>query len=480
VSPRALLLALGCALIASTASAAEPLVLVYTPGPAAEAIVDGTDAIPGLTGAYRQAPAAEDFARFPLERRVGKVSGVALSSLTPERMAAEIRAAWDEPGVGDLVGVDEIRAAQYGPAQSRNLARAMELLGPDAQRVIFYAAPSTVQQIGRVDRRLPLEPRLALLRDALAAGGHTYLQLYHGDYSPFDRSEMARELTGWVARWPEGELHRLHVVTGRETGATQAEIWNRLRASAAGRTLLASGPAVYGLQSAGEGTRWLAGYRGWLQRPDAVPPGGDEKVPEGGGLVFPEPESVVTPGSPMVIRLGREGRAVVQLILPDGRSRGLRAIAVTDPVDLRPRLRPLPRAGDAAGGRAQGRGPGARERAARAGGAHGRAARGRGAGRGTRQPRGGAPAARQRRLPPGDRRSRAHPRPEGPDARRAGAGHVHRGRHVRRHRRAAAGDRPRRRALIGTSGPEVRQSCVCGASDVGRHPPEWPAPRAAG
>lgn len=312
--------------------------LVYTPGPAAEAIVDGTDAIPGLAGAYRQAPAAEDLARFPLERRVGKVSGVALSSLSPERMAAEIRAAWDEPGVGDLVGVDEIRAAQYGPTQSRNLARAMELLGPDAGRVLFYAAPSTVQQIGRVDRRLPLEPRLALLRDALAAGGHTYLQLYHGDFTPFDRSEMARELTGWVARWPEGELHRLHVVTGRETGATQAEIWNRLRASAAGRTLLASGPGVYGLQSAGEGVRWLAGYRDWLGRPDAVPPGGDEKVPEGGGLVFPEPESVVTPGSPLVIRLGREGRAVVQLILPDGRSRGLRAVEVSDPLDVTVRL----------------------------------------------------------------------------------------------------------------------------------------------
>ncbi len=339
-TPRALACAALAALAALAGSASAqspPLVLVYTQGPAADAIADGSAAVPGLTTAYRQAPAAEDD-RYPTERRVGKVSGVDLSRLTPERMAAALRAAWDEPGIGDLVGVDEIRPAQYGITQSRNLARAMEILGPDASRVIFYAAPATVQQIGRVDRRLPLEPRLAELRDALAAGGHTYLQLYHGDYTPFDRSEMARDLTGWVARWPEGELHRLHVLTGREQGAGQAEIWNRLRASAAGRALLASGPGVYGLQSAGEGLRWLAQYRDHLAAPDAVPAGGDEPVPEGGGLVFPEPDSVVTPGSPLVVRLGRTGRAVVSLVLPGGRSRGLRAIVVDDPTDAVVRL----------------------------------------------------------------------------------------------------------------------------------------------
>jgi hypothetical protein len=319
-------------------AAAEPLVLVYVPGPAADAIADGTDAIPGLDTAYRQAPATED-ARYPTERRVGKVSGVALASLSPERMAATIRAAWEEPGVGDLVGVDEIRVAQYGPAQAANLERAMELLGPDAERVIFYAAPSTVQQIGRVDRRLALAPGLAAIRDALAAGGRTYLQLYHGDFSAFDRAEMARELTGWRVRWPKERLDRLHVVTGRETaGTAQAEIWNRVRASAAGRELLANGPGVYGLQSAGEGIRWLQQYRDYLGRPEAVPAGGDEPVPEGGGLVFPEPDSTVAPGSPLVIRLGREGRAVVTLLLPDGRTRGLRAVRVTDPVDVTVRL----------------------------------------------------------------------------------------------------------------------------------------------
>lgn len=337
--PRVHLAVLAAALGLATTSAwaADPFVLVYTPGPAADAIADGTDAIPGLTTAFRQAPAVED-QRYPEERRIGKVSGVTLATLSPERMAATIRAAWDEPGVGDLVGVDEIRVAQYGPAQAANLERAMALLGPDADRVVFYAAPSTVQQIGRVDKRLALPAGLAAIRDALAAGGHTFLQLYHGDHSPFDRSEMARELTGWRARWPKDRFDRLHAVTGRETGATQAEIWNRMRASDAGRAILANGPGVYGLQSAGEGVRWLQQYRDYLGRPEAVPAGGDEPVPEGGGLVFPEPDSTVAPGSPLVIRLGREGRAVVTLLLPDGRTRGLRAVVVTDPVDVTVRL----------------------------------------------------------------------------------------------------------------------------------------------
>lgn len=338
--PRWLALGVLTALLAAAPAIAGP-VIVYSAAEPAHAIHDGAAGVPGLRDAYRQAPAAED-PRYPVARRVGKVSGRELVALDAAEMANRLRAQWRQRDVGDLVAVDEIEASRYTPDRLAVLNRALDLLGPDAERVVLYVSPGTVSQVGRVDRRSPLPARLDALVRTLSRAGHTYVVVYHGDSSPFTRDEMARDLTGWQARWPADRADRLHVMSGPETGADQAEIWNRVRATAAGRALLANGPAVWGLRSAGEGLRWLAQYRAYLAQPAAPPAGGEARVPTGGGLAIALPASRLRPGATVRVRVDRPGRAIVQLIPRGGTPRRIRAIigpanaAVRLPLDVRP------------------------------------------------------------------------------------------------------------------------------------------------
>lgn len=338
--PRGIVLAVLTALLAAVPALAGP-VIVYSASEPAHAIHDGAAGVPGQRDAHRQAPAAED-PRYPVARRVGKVGGRELVALDAEAMANRIRAEWRQRDVGDLVAVDEIESSRYTPDRLAVLNRALDLLGPDAERVVFYVSPGTVSQVGRVDRRYPLPARFAALVRTLARGGHTYVVVYHGDTSPFTRDVMARDLTGWQARWPVGRADRLHVMSGPETGADQAEIWNRIRATAAGRALLANGPGVWGLRSAGEGLRWLAQYRAYLAQPASPPAGGEARVPTGGGLAVTLPGSRLRPGATVRVRVERTGRAIVQLIPRGGAPRRIRAIigpadaAVRLPTDVRP------------------------------------------------------------------------------------------------------------------------------------------------
>ncbi|MDX6644838.1 MAG: hypothetical protein QOK40_565 [Miltoncostaeaceae bacterium] len=258
----------GAAIVAATAlaawfgavgSAAPPpgLSVVYAPAPAANAIYDGSQGLPGLADATRQAPIFDD-KRWPPSRQMGKVSGRALSLLSADKIAAVLRAELANPRFGGLVGVDEITVNDWGEAQSRELAAALDLLGPDAERVIVYAGPALVSQVGRVDVRDPLDRGNALLLQALRRAGAVLLEMYHGTAGPFTREEFAIYPTRWLARWAPGDPTRLHVFFGPDQGIGWKGIFAWARATEAGRTILANGAGVYGLQTAKDGLDWLA------------------------------------------------------------------------------------------------------------------------------------------------------------------------------------------------------------------------------
>ena len=200
-------------------------------------------------GTLRQAPLATN-ARWTPAETVGKVTGRELAGAGPARIASLLRAGWRQEGVGGLVAVDEVTPAQWTPTSAAALATALDILGPDARRVIFYAAPSFVERVGRVDPRAELPATLAGLIDAVSRGRATYLLTYRGDMSPFPAREMATHPTRWAARWPAGR-GELRLMLGADGGAGQAELWARVRATPAGRDMLSRGPGAYGLRDAG-------------------------------------------------------------------------------------------------------------------------------------------------------------------------------------------------------------------------------------
>src|SRR5688500_16537389 len=137
---RAVVLApLGLAALPATGVAADAPLLYLMKEPAAAA----HDALGGAT--LRQAPLTPD-GRWPAARVVGKVRGRDLAGQSPGRIAAMLRAGWRQPHVGGLVAVDEITPRQWTAASASALAQAMDQLGGDARRVVFYAAPSFVER----------------------------------------------------------------------------------------------------------------------------------------------------------------------------------------------------------------------------------------------------------------------------------------------------------------------------------------------
>jgi hypothetical protein len=302
------------ALLATTpalASAVDPP-LLYLPREAAEAV---HDAVGG--GTLRQAPVVPD-ARWSAARTVGKVSGRDLAGAGAGTIAARLRAGWRQPAVGGLVAVDEVTPSQWSPGAAAALAAAMDQLGGDAQRVVFYASPSMVERVGRTDPRQPLDPTLAGLVDAMSRGRATYLLTFRGDLSAFPAREMAIHPTRWLARWPAGG-GELRLMLGLDGGIGQAELWARARSTAAGRQMLANGPAAYGLRDAAAGRAWAQQYRSFQASPTVSVTGGDYPVPVPGGL------TLTAAGAGRVrLAIARPGRAVVTVAPAAGG--GVRAI----------------------------------------------------------------------------------------------------------------------------------------------------------
>jgi len=283
----------------------------------------------------------------------GKVSGAGLAKMSARQMEAALRAGWvnhDVGGpVGGHVGVDEISPSHWGAAQSANLATALRALGPDAGRVFFYLAPALVERVGRTDpRQAPPADIRPIVSTLMNGGAVVYLELYRGTMAPFPAREMAIHLTRWADRWPAAGLHNLRLLIGPGVGTSQTEIWNRIRATPAGRRLLANGPGYYANAahtSAGDAAAWAAQFAAFRAQPDASPPGGDYRVPTGGNLVLTPPGRPLLPGRSFVFTTNRPGKAVVRLVSASGKVRIIKGsltvgadgkAVVTLPRDIKP------------------------------------------------------------------------------------------------------------------------------------------------
>ncbi len=173
--------------------------------------------------------------------------------------------------------------------------------------------------------------------DALSRGRATYLLTYRGDRTAFPAREMATHPTRWAARWPAGR-GELRVMLGPDGGAGQAELWARLRATPAGRDMLARGPGAYGLTTVAAARDWLAQYRAFRAAPTVAATGADYAVPSPGGL------TLAAAGNRRVrVTIARPGRAVVTMTpRAGGKVRAIRKLSgpagvlVRLPADSRP------------------------------------------------------------------------------------------------------------------------------------------------
>lgn len=320
---RTTLLASACAAacIALAPATAGAFDIVYLAGPSADAAHEA-----GMRHALRQMPAdVTANPLWPADRRIGKVS-VLKTDLRTKSAGAIVRIVRRElrrAGNGGRVAVDELNPNHWSAAQAQELRKAWVRLGDDADRVSVYAAPSMVEQVGRTDPRRPLAVKQQRLFDVLKRSGSTYLQTYRGGWVPLDQAAMAGHLTRWVARWPDRSLDRLRLLVGPGKGIGQAELWNRIRATPAGRTLLANGVGLVGgrAMTPSEAADWVAQYRAFRAAPDASPPGGDVTPPRVG------PPEITVAGrvpraAPFSVASNREGRAVVRLLPLAGSRKG--------------------------------------------------------------------------------------------------------------------------------------------------------------
>jgi hypothetical protein len=319
MAPALCALALGAS--GAGAGSAGAIDIVYLKGPQADAVADA-----GFTGALRQMPAPVTAnPRWPRDRRIGKISVLRDRFMhgSAAAMAARVRAEMRRDVNGGRVALDELNPNHWSPAQADRLRRAWALLGPDAAHVVVYASSALVEQVGRRDPRLPLPRTHRSLLSVMASSGAAYLQTYRGGWAPIDGRSLNGHLTRWRDRWPAAARARLGVLVGPSRGIGQAALWDRIRATPAGRALLAEGVAISGgsAMSTAEVHDWIAEYRRFLGNPTAPPAGGEGVVPRiGAPLLRVRP--VATRGTPLTLTANRSGRAVIRLIPLTGPRRG--------------------------------------------------------------------------------------------------------------------------------------------------------------
>ncbi len=284
----------------ATAASAAPQHVVYAPVPVAAELGS-------LRGALIQGPAARS-ANWPISRQMTKVKAVDLRGRSARTMTITLRRAIRaRPGAG-FVGVDEL-SSSWSAKSAANLGVALKALGPERERVVLYAAASTVGGVGRVDPRRPLSRRNAALVRAASHAGALYLETYYGSREPIGATELATWLTRWRARWP-GPDSRLRLILGPSaSGVSQGQIWIRARRSRAGRALLRNGAGIYGLRDTGQAREWLSGLRAFQRAPFDSPPGGEARIAVGGGLKLRR-----HPRGGFVVSLSRHARVVIQLL----------------------------------------------------------------------------------------------------------------------------------------------------------------------
>lgn len=317
--------------------------LWYTDSPAAVAgQAAGADLAP-VQDSWRQYP-ADHRPAWPASRRIAKIDGRLLATLSAAQMRSAFREALAPGELSGYAAVDEIVRTRWSLQSIARLRAALMALTPDERaRIAFYVGPSLVERVGRADPSAPLPTQMRRLVQTMSLAGATYLELYGGDGSPVSALDMARYPTRWQARWPAYRAQTLRLLFGPPRGVDMATIWLQARASEAGRALLANGVGVYGLRGAAEGEAFIAGYRAFLAGPTATPPQGDYDIPALDSIDI-HATPIMRPGARVRVTFARAGRVVVVLRSP---GRGDRTIAkfevddattthVTLPKDLRP------------------------------------------------------------------------------------------------------------------------------------------------
>lgn len=325
---RAALTAVALACLAVPVGSASAVDIVYLNGPEADAVADAGHA------ALRQVPAHVDLnPRWPAHRRIGKVAvrRDGLMNATPGGMAAMLRAQLADDWSGNRVALDEINPNQWTATQAAYLIRAMRSLSPSERaRVVMYAASPMLQQVGRVDPRRTIPTKHARLMVAMSLAGQSYFQTYGGGWRPLAANLLARDLPRVLRRWPGG-APTPGLLIGPSQGLGQEAVWNAIRSTPAGRTMLGAGVVVSGgdAMTGPEVRAWLSEYRRYRAQPKVSPTGVDRLPPVGGGLAVAS-SSVLRPGARYWVGANRPGRAVVRLVTLSGRRKGVvRVIAKT-------------------------------------------------------------------------------------------------------------------------------------------------------
>jgi hypothetical protein len=245
--------------------------VVYDFAGNAQVLFNGDGATPGLsstTRSFRQFPLGTP---FPLERWLGKVGHLELKGKSPAAMAALMRSRMSKAKIGHdidsgFVAIDEVGVDLDDRASGPALLEAMRILSrsrhattgePLSRRVIFYAAPKMVANVGSGHDRDQWDSALAAAR----LSGGVFLQMYHAQGGRVTNVFSAQEWRDYLPVWAQTvPASRLHVLLSSDGRVTQDEQWRRARQAPSGRAVLKNGVGAYRLGSRAEALDWL---RNW-------------------------------------------------------------------------------------------------------------------------------------------------------------------------------------------------------------------------
>ncbi|WP_217924926.1 calcium-binding protein [Miltoncostaea oceani] len=249
-----------------------PLHVVYDFAAVARVLHDGAPGLPGLGSvrtSARQYPLGDP---FPADRWLSKVGHSDLERLSAPAMAAFLAARIKQYRIGprlqaDFVAIDEVGVDAQDDGFGPRLHAAMKILarrthGPTGQplsrRVLMYAAPKFVANVGEPNDREDWDSAIAAAR----LSGGVYLQMYHAENGRVTSVATEAEWRDYLPKWSRelassGSTLRVLFTAGRPSQATQ---WKWATATAAGRNAVRAGSGAYRLGSASEARAWLQNW----------------------------------------------------------------------------------------------------------------------------------------------------------------------------------------------------------------------------
>lgn len=249
--------------------------VIYDLASIARVVHSGYSGVPGLasdTGSHRQHPLGEP---FPQSRWIGKVNHRELAGRSPSAIADLLVRRMTTSSIGGrgpragLVAVDEIGAQLQDGGGGPAFASAMRILAsrtyagtgePMSRRVILYAAPKFVANVGANHQRGNWDAALAASR----LSGGVFLQMFHASggrvTAPMSRAEFRRYAPAWRGAMG-GDANRLRFLFSG-AGSQDAQ-WANAGSTDAGRQILRQGAGEYRLGSAANARAWLRNWNRW-------------------------------------------------------------------------------------------------------------------------------------------------------------------------------------------------------------------------